>query len=323
MTLQIYEWEKPLLSLATHDSSGHQQPADSLVQEDEMLEWAYGYCARITAMHSRSFYLASRLLPADKRRAARALYTFCRTTDDIVDNPAGNVTQRLEAWRTRALNWDPETDDLVPLAWSDTCLRYQIPKKYAEQLIDGVARDLEQMRYETFKDLAAYSYGVASTVGLMTMHIVGFEDSEAIPYAIRLGIALQLTNILRDIAEDWERGRLYLPLDELREFGLTEADIERGIVTERWRSFMRFQIERTRRLYREAWPGIGMLSAEGRVAIAAAADFYSAILDDIEAMDYNVFVRRAYVSGWGKVRRIPGLYWRTRVTPAISGWRGS
>lgn len=324
MTLRIYDWEEPLLAMANQaDAAAWSTETAVSTRDDELLHWAYAYCTRVTALHSRSFYLASALLPDSKRAAARALYTFCRTTDDIVDHPEGDVAERLQNWQRRVLNWDADSHDLAPLAWSHTCTHYQIPRCYAEQLIAGVSRDLHQTRYQTFADLTEYCYGVASTVGLMSMHIIGFHSEEAIPYAIRLGVALQITNILRDVAEDWRRGRLYLPQEELAAFGLSEADIARGAVTDRWRDFMRFQIDRNRRLYTEAWPGIGMLSPEGRVAIAAAADFYAAILNDIEAHDYDVFSRRAYVSGWGKIRRVPGLYWRTRLRPLWTQWRAS
>jgi phytoene synthase len=216
-------------------------------------------------------------------------------------------------WRLRTSLDHPPDDDLVAVAWADTRARYQIPRRYTQQLLDGVARDLRQRRYQTFEELASYAYGVASTVGLMSMHIVGFSGSEAIPYAVKLGVALQLTNILRDVAEDWGRGRLYLPQEELAAFGLGEADLTAGRVDGRWRRFMRFQLERNRRLYQEAWPGINVLDGDGRLAIAAAAAIYRAILDDIEAHDYDIFRRRARVSSWGKLRLIPGLWWRTRA----------
>ena len=312
-----YEWEKPLLTLALNQKNPFTQDGFSSYQGSydesrEGLDWAYQYCDQLTAWHSKSFYMASRLLPTKKRKAVRALYAFCRTTDDIVDNPTGNVEHQLKLWRNRALSLRPQANDLVPMAWADAVHQYNIPNIYAEQLIDGVSRDLYQTRYHTFADLAEYSYGVASTVGLMSMHIIGFENEEAIPYAIRLGVALQITNILRDVAEDWQRGRVYLPQDELTEFGLAETDIATGVVSDKWRDFMRFQIERNRRLYAEAWPGINMLSADGRMAIAAAAELYSAILNDIEKHDYDVFSRRAHVNKWGKLSRIPGLWWQTR-----------
>jgi phytoene synthase len=227
-----------------------------------------------------------------------------------------NRQEQLSVWRQSALSHQPPETNLVAVAWAHTRLRYNVPLRYAEQLIDGVARDLVQTRYETFADLAAYCYGVASTVGLMSMHIVGFAGPEAIPYAIKLGVALQITNILRDVAEDWRVGRVYMSQADLAHFGLSEADIaegvESGVVHEPWRKFMRDQIERNRCLYKEALPAISMLNRDGRFAIATAAELYKAILTDIEAHDYNVFTRRAYVGAIGKLRRLPMIWWRSR-----------
>lgn len=313
---QPYAWELPLLSQAQKAYRGAYQsiaaPDWQTAGEGQLLHAAYEHCARLTAAHSRSFHMASALLPRAKRQAARALYAFCRVSDDIVDESGEQAGPKLAAWRARVLSPSPPADDLVALAWSDARARYSVPPAYAEQLLDGVGRDLQQQRYETFAELAAYSYGVASTVGLMSMHIVGFSGPEAIPYAVKLGVALQLTNILRDVGEDWRAGRLYLPREELAAFGLTEDDLAAGRVDDRWRSFMRFQIRRTRRLYEEAWPGIGLLHADGRLAIAVAAGVYRAILDEIEAHDYDVFRRRAHVSTWGKLRLLPRLWWRSR-----------
>jgi phytoene synthase len=278
----------------------------------------------VTQEHSKTFTMASALMPRAKRRAVRALYAFCRVSDDLVDHPGPGETgddrlARLEGWRRRALEDRADEscyagdDDLVALAWADTRLRFGIPTRYAQQLIDGVAKDIHTTRYTTFDELAEYAYGVASTVGLMSMHITGFEGREAIPYAVKLGVALQLTNILRDVGEDWENGRLYLPQDELAAYGLSEEDVAAGRVDDRWRALMRFQIDRNRRLYDEALPGVDMLHAEGRFAIAAAGELYRGILEDIEANDYQVFTRRAHVTGWGKIRRLPGIWWRTRT----------
>ena len=181
---------------------------------------------------------------------------------------------------------------------------------------------LEHSRYATFGELAAYCYGVASTVGLMSMHIIGYAGQEAIPYAIKLGVALQITNILRDIGEDWRAGRVYLPQADLRGFDLSEDVIADGVtnnallpsrVKTQWRSFMKFQIARNRKLYAEAFPGIAMLDSDGRFAIRAAAELYCGILNDIEANDYNVFNRRAHVGSVGKLVMLPGIWWRSRV----------
>jgi phytoene synthase len=225
-----------------------------------------------------------------------------------------NCDALLSNWRSRLANHHPSAHDPVPLAWADAQTRYGIPRGYADQLIDGITRDLRQNRYESFGELTEYCYGVASTVGLMAMHIIGFRDERALPYAVKLGIALQLTNILRDVGEDWRAGRLYLPLDELADFGLSEASVAESRIDDNWRSFMRFQISRARRLYDEAQDGIAMLDPDGRFAIAAAAGLYRAILEQIEANGYDVISQRAYVSKWGKVRRLPAFWWATRNT---------
>ena len=318
MSLQIQSWENTLLTRAHEALQGHMPDSKYIRQaDDHTLHVAYEHCNRITRHHSKTFFLASSLLPPDKRQAARSLYAFCRITDDIADanQPADERRERLDGWRTLVMNTytNPLTDNPVALAWTDAQRRYNIPHGYAEQLIDGVARDLTQTRYQTFEDLAGYSYGVASTVGLMAMHIIGFESQVAVSYAVRLGVALQLTNILRDINEDWQAGRLYLPQEELTAFGLSEADIDAGVTDERWQAFMDFQIERAHRLYDESWRGIYMLHADGRFAIAAAADLYRAILDDIQDNNSDVFTRRAHVGTWGKLRRLPSIWWRSRV----------
>lgn len=308
MGVQATTWEHHLLARANEAFSSpliHYR----LKTDDATLDNAYEYCSEITSTSSHTFYLAANLLPKDKRRAVHALYAFCRTTDDLVDKSDSSSTA-FSNWRHQLAN--PTAPDQVALAWTDTLTSYSIPHGYVEQLVDGIARDLVQNRYSTFAELTEYCYGVASTVGLIVMHIIGFQDGNALPYAIKLGVALQLTNILRDVGEDWRAGRFYLPLDELAKFGLTETDIATGRVTDGWRAFMRFQLERTRALYHEAAPGIALLDSKGRFAIAAASTLYRAILDDIEAHDYDVFQRRAHVGLWGKLKRLPGIWWNSQ-----------
>lgn len=312
--LQTQPWEVQLL-LAAQEAFDSQRRAEMVLADQRVLDVAYRQCEDVTRQHSRTFFMASSLLPPQKRRAARALYAFCRVTDDLVDDPSQTVGDRetaLTAWQSQVMAKCPPEGSPVCLAWADAQARFGIPHGYADQLIDGCGRDMTQTRYETFTDLAAYSYGVASTVGLMAMHVIGFRGEEAIPYAVRLGVALQLTNILRDVAEDWRNGRVYLPQEELRAYGLSEEDIERGVVTRQWRKFMAFQIERNRRLYDEALPGIAYLNWDGRFAIGAAAELYKAILNDIEVHDYDVFSRRAHVPTLGKLRRLPGIWMRSR-----------
>jgi phytoene synthase len=307
-------WEHKLIKKATIPPTYDLMPP--FIQfSDDKLGRAYNQCAQITKEHSKTFFLTSGLLGGEATRAARALYAFCRVSDDLVDQNSGQdlqqIKHKLDAWKRRSLLDEPLPDDLVPLAWAHARTMFGIPIEYAEQLLEGVAQDLFQTRYQTFDELAHYCYGVASTVGLMTMYLVGFKGLEAIPYAIRLGVALQLTNILRDVGEDWQKGRIYLPQEELAAFGLSEMDIARGQVTEKWREFMRFQINRTRQLYQDAMPGISLLNSKGRFAINASADLYQEILTKIEQNDYDVFNLRAYISKPGKFSRLPVIWWQT------------
>ncbi|RPJ17354.1 MAG: phytoene/squalene synthase family protein, partial [Chloroflexi bacterium] len=214
-------WENQLLALAGSVPHPRTRPLFSYWAGDASLRKAYKQAEKITAQHSKSFYFASGLLPEEKRSAVRALYAFCRTVDDIVDEPSEvERDSQLDYWRAMAETASFADNDLVAAAWADTLTRYHIPRHYALQLIDGVARDLVQSRYQTFDELATYCYGVASTVGLMSMYIVGFHSSEAVSYAIKLGVALQMTNILRDVGEDHKNGRLYLPREELAFYGI-------------------------------------------------------------------------------------------------------
>lgn len=312
MTIQMDAWESGLLVQAYAPLENRLRHDVQVLADRAQTELAYHYCREVTRIHSHTFYVASALLPRAERRAIRALYAFSRVSDDVVDRGGEDAEEQLQGWRQRSLHSAPQQQDAVALAWADARARYQIPRQYAEQLLDGIATDLYRSRYDTFAELAQYSYGVASTVGLMSMHIVGYSGKEAIPYAVKLGVALQLTNILRDVGEDWRQGRLYLPQDELQAFGLREEDVARGVVSERWRAFMRFQIARARKLYAEALPGVLHLDKEGRLAVAAAAELYRAILDDIEANDYDVFTRRAHTTTRRKLALMPGIWWRTR-----------
>lgn len=322
MSVGVGPWEHRLLDWAYE---GIESPPSEAFPDvtDEALLHAYAACAEVTRQHSRTFYLASGLLPPAKCRAVRVLYAFCRTSDDIVDRVDGRTDQcreaALRAWRAYAIGDCIDTSSSLILAWANVRAAYAIPRLYIEQLIDGIARDLEPTRYATFEDLAAYCYGVASTVGLMAMHVVGFSGPEALPYAVKLGVALQLTNILRDVGEDWQADRLYLPQEELAFHDLDESFLATAAVTpavqadDRWQTFMQFQIDRVRRIYAASLPGIRYLNPDGRFAIGAAAELYAAILSDIEAHRMDVFHHRAHIGTPGKLRRLPGIWWRANV----------
>jgi phytoene synthase len=302
-------WESKLLSKAKIDYSLNYQIELPKLHLRESLDSAYEYCRVITYMHSKSFYMASGLLPKEKRMAVRALYAFCRTSDDIIDLQGKDAAEDLEMWRFRGMQGKPRANDPVSIAWADTRKRFNIPNKYGHQLLDGVAKDIDFIKYRNFAELTEYCYGVASTVGLMSMHIIGFTNESAIGYAIKLGVALQLTNILRDIAEDYKMGRIYLPQDEMNDFGIEEKHFAYGIVDENWVAFMKYQIDRARKIYAEAWPGIYLLHPSGRLPIAAAATFYKGILDKIEDMNYDVFSSRAHLDKWEKMSMIPRLWY--------------
>ncbi len=312
MTL-AQDWEQPLLHMALEAVQGSSARPQQRRADGDLLQRAYAYAEAVTSEHSRSFSFASGLLPTPKRKGVRALYAFCRTTDDLVDRPKADPSLALARWRAHVPADGATPEDLVAIAWADTSQRFSVPPGLAQQLIDGVTQDLANHRYPNFESLARYCYGVASTVGLMSMHIIGYQSDQAIPYAVKLGVALQLTNILRDIGEDFRIGRLYLPLDELIEFGLSQAFFSRPSVTEPWRQLMRFQIARARRLYAEAWPGIRMLSPDGRFAIQAAAGLYRGILDEIERNDFDVFGRRAYVPTTRRASLLTGLWLASRL----------
>jgi phytoene synthase len=246
------------------------------------------------------------------------LYAFCRTSDDLVDTAGRDAVRALARWVALVHAPAIPRDNAVLLAWHDTAARYAVPRWLTDELLAGVAMDLTVNRYATFDDLWLYCYRVASVVGLISMQIIGASQG-ATRYAIKLGVALQLTNILRDVGEDALRGRVYLPQEDLDRFGLRDEDILDGCRRPnswksdvRFRALMRYEIARTHALYEEAWPGIALLSADGRLAVAAAAEIYRAILAKVEANDYDVFTRRAQVPLAHKLLMLPRIWRRLR-----------
>lgn len=248
-----------------------------------------------TARGSKSFYFATRFFPREVAEAAYAVYWFCRTTDDLVDEAV--TPPDLDGWRrrlARALDGRTTGDEVLD-TFASTARRFSIPARYAFELIDGVEMDLVKSEYANFDELRLYCYRVAATVGLMMMHVVGFDGA---PHAeaIHMGVAMQLTNILRDVGEDLSRGRLYLPLEELARFGVSRADLAAGRRTDAFRRLMEFQIARARREYELGRAGLPFLHSRGRFAVDLASRIYARILHRIEASDYDVFARRAVVS---------------------------
>lgn len=269
--------------------------------------------AEATARGSKSFYFATRFFPPELARSAHAVYWFCRTTDDLVDEAASAADARrnLDAWETatRSALRGGEAMDPVLRLFSEAVRRHAIPRELPLELIEGVRMDLEPARYVNFEELRVYCYRVASVVGLMMMHAIGFRG-EASPRAIDLGIAMQLTNILRDVGEDLQRDRIYLPLEEMREFGYKPDELRLHTRNGAFEELMRFQIARARRYYAAAQPGIPLLDSRGRFAVEVAAKVYAGILRQIEDSGYDVFERRAVVPARRK-------YWITARAMAL------
>jgi 15-cis-phytoene synthase len=260
---------------------------------------AYRYCQQIIHRASKTFTWGSRLLPPQKRRAAWAIYAFCRVVDDIADETGdvANARSRLEAWRLRLERVYAGTPDgPIMLAWLDVLQQFDVPLQPALDLIDGVEMDLAGARPQTFDDLRTYCYRVAGTVGLLMAPVLGYRSPAALPYAVDLGIAMQLTNILRDVGADARNGRIYLPQEDLDRFGCRVTDIMAGKIDDAFIALMRFQIARAQHYYDRAMPGIAMLDRQVQFAIYASANLYRGILAAIVANSYDVFTRRAYVS---------------------------
>lgn len=291
-------------------------------------EAAYELCRQITAEYARTFYLGTLLMPDDKRRAIWAIYAWCRRTDELVDGPRARLTtpETLDLWEQQLeqiFAGHPQEDTDVAL--SDTLQRFPLDIEPFRDMIAGQRMDLYRSRYETFEELHLYCYRVAGTVGLMSLPIMGVEPSRCtapwdrnIPpnpteEAIALGIANQLTNILRDVGEDAHRGRIYLPLEDLALFNYTEDDLLKGVVDERWRELMRFQIQRARKFYVIAERGVSQLSVDARWPVWSALMLYRQILDVIERNEYDVFRQRAYVKSPRKLLYLPVAWLRAQV----------
>jgi 15-cis-phytoene synthase len=287
---------------------------------------AYSYCESVTRRHAKSFHFAASFLPHEKRSQVFPIYAFCRHVDDEIDEiPDGDEVAAVEAverWRSRlealyAEQYDPdaETDEgkrNVFIAWRHMLRSYSIPIEHPLDLIKGVVQDTYKKRYDNFQELYEYSYRVASTVGLMSSEILGYSEPRALEFAEAMGIGMQLTNILRDIKEDAERGRIYLPKEDLERFGLDESEILDGKMSDRFRQMMIFQVERARGFYSKGEQGIPMLDADSRFTVLLASRVYGRILKQIERLDYNVFLERASTSKVQKLMMLPGIWLESR-----------
>ncbi|KMZ72123.1 Phytoene synthase [Zostera marina] len=289
-----------------------------------LLKEAYERCGEVCAEYAKTFYLGTLLMTPERRKAIWAIYVWCRRTDELVDGPnASHITpSALDRWEAKLEDlFAGRPYDMLDATLSDTVTRFPVDIQPFKDMIDGMRMDLRKSRYKNFDELYLYCYCVAGTVGLMSVPVMGIApESEATTEsvynaALALGIANQLTNILRDVGEDARRGRIYLPLDELEQGGITEDDIFAGRVTDKWRSFMKKQIKRARLFFEEAEKGITQLSQASRWPVLAALFLYRQILDEIEANDYNNFTKRAYVGKGKKLLSLPVAYGRSLIKP--------
>jgi 15-cis-phytoene synthase len=305
-----------------------QLPPPPLTNSLPSLEASYELCRQVIAEYGKTFYLATLLMAESKRKAIWAIYAWCRNTDELVDGAdSSNTTlDTLRVWEQQLeYVFTGKPCDRYDVALVDTIQRFpKLERQPFRDMIAGQKMDLQQSRYQNFEELYLYCYRVAGTVGLLSNAIVGVEDRvETTPWsvgtpppvaeAVSLGIAKQLTNILRDVGEDLQRGRIYLPLDELAAFNYSEEDLLHRRLNPQWREFMKFQIDRARRYYREAEVGIRALETDARWPVWAALLLYQQILDSIERNQYDVFNYRAYVSTPRKLLGVPKSWLRAQI----------
>ena len=256
----------------------------------EELELSYQYCREVARRRARNFYYSFVVLPRAKRDAMCAVYAFMRYCDDLADDPNLNLNraEMLERWR-RSLDGASCEDSMILPAFHDAVERFSIPLDYFHQLIDGASMDLYIDHYDTFDELYDYCYKVASVVGLVCIHVFGFDSPDAKKYAEYCGIAFQLTNILRDLKEDVASGRVYLPEEDLHAFRYSAQDLASEVCDERFHRLMRFEVARARGYYNAALPLVDMVHGSGRPGLCAMIEIYSGILNAIERNRYDVF----------------------------------
>lgn len=267
------------------------------------LRTSYELCRQLNAKHGKTYYLATLLLPPAKRPYVHALYGFARYADEIVDDLASTLTESQKAEQLRIWGNDflakfdsGQTDDPVCLAVLDTVRRWNIPREHFEAFLHSMTMDLTVTEYETFEDLYEYVYGSAAVIGLQMVPILEPTNQDAYKFATELGVAFQLANFIRDVGEDLERGRVYLPINELAQFGVSRADLEARIATPEIKAALKFQIERVKQLEELSRAGITMLGASAQPCIETARVLYCGIVDAVAEIDYEVFKKRATVS---------------------------
>lgn len=267
------------------------------------LQASYDECKRLNSLHGKTYYLATLLLPKNKRPYVHALYGFARYADEIVDDLASTLSPTekavaLKSWSSGVLEdlKAGTSTDHIGRALVDTARRFDIPHQHFVDFLHSMEMDLTVTEYQSYEDLLKYVYGSAAVIGLEMVSILGYSDQRAFEAAKKLGIAFQLANFIRDVGEDLDRGRVYLPIQELAQFGVDRAMLERRILTPEIIEALKFQIERVRDLQRESKDGIEFLDKESRPCIRAASELYCGIVDEVEAIGFDIFTKRAKTS---------------------------
>ena len=282
---------------------------------DSALAASYEECKRLNSLHGKTYYLATLLLPKNKRPYVHALYGFARYADEIVDDLASTLSAQEKADALR--NWSSgvladlkagRSTDHIGRALVDTARRFDIPHQHFVDFLHSMEMDLTITEYQKYEDLLEYVYGSAAVIGLEMVPILGYSDQRAFESAKKLGIAFQLANFIRDVAEDLDRGRIYLPIEELAQFGVDRAMLERRKLTPEIIEALKFQIERVRQLQRESDAGIAYLDKESRPCIRAASELYCGIVDEVEAIGYDIFNKRAKTSTLRRARVAGAAY---------------
>jgi len=276
---------------------------------DPDLRASYEECKRLNSLHGKTYYLATLLLPKEKRPHVHALYGFARYADEIVDDLSSTLSieekaRFLKAWGEGVLNdiRQGTSNDHVGRALVDTVRRFNIPLEHFEAFLHSMTMDLSVTEYQTYDDLLEYVYGSAAVIGLQMVPILGATDPRAYEAAQKLGIAFQLANFIRDVNEDLDRGRIYLPLNELFEAGVTREMLAARVLTPEIKNALQFQIARVRSLQSEAEAGIKLLDPVSQPCINAASELYCAIVDEVEKVNYEIFTHRAKTSTWRRLK---------------------
>ena len=282
---------------------------------DPELRASYAECKRLNSLHGKTYYLATLLLPPAKRPHVHALYGFARYADEIVDDLASELSDAQKAEHLRTWGQSVLADiragrshDHIGRALVDTVQRFSIPIEYFEAFLHSMEMDLTVTEYQTFDDLMEYVYGSASVIGLEMLPILGSLSPESAIAAEKLGTAFQLANFIRDVGEDLERGRIYLPLDELESFGVSKSMLMSRKLTPEIIAALKFQIARVRSLQSESESGILQLEASSRACIEAASELYCGIVEEVEKIGYDIFNHRAKTSTWRRIKvALPAL----------------